>query len=180
MHWFYPAESVCTVSIVCVFVSISTVWVISRLPESYWAKSSALRFIAHRALCPKESNSYLLIILLEEGNVPCFSTSTTEQTLPLTAVLILDCRLDWAQLERTLMAFFASCVHALTSFLLFEWRKNLPWPFALSSARLQEAKGLMLGVFIVIVEVFVWACCLPSTFWTMLCFPENRLRTHYN
>ncbi len=168
MHWFYPAESVCTVSIVCVFVSISIVWVISRLPESYWAKSSALSFIAHRALCPKESNSYLLIILLEEGNAPCFSISKTEQTLALTSVLkYCVCRLDWAQLERTLMAFFTSCVHALTS-------------FAFSGARLQEAKGLTLGVFIVIVEVFVWACCLPSTFWTMLCFPENRLRTHFN
>lgn len=87
MHWFYPVESVCTVSIVCVFVSISTVWVISRLPESYWAKSSALRFIVHRALRPKESNSYLLIILLEEGNAPCFRISMTEQTLALTAVL---------------------------------------------------------------------------------------------
>ncbi len=124
MHWFYPAACVCTVSIVCVFVSISIVWVISRLPESYWAKSSALSFIAHRALCPKESNSYLLIILLEEGNAPCFSISKTEQTLALTSVLkYCVCRLDLSSAWEDANGFLhklCACTHQLPALWMKE------------------------------------------------------------
>jgi len=44
--------------------------------------SHALGFIVLRL---KESNSYLLIILLEEGNSLCFSISNVEQSLALVA-----------------------------------------------------------------------------------------------
>lgn len=172
----------CTIKYsVCVCVCLSVLWVISHLPESHRAKSSAMRFIVCFVFMPQGKQQLFI------NNPPGGRERAVLQNLNNRAnsstygcFKVLDCRLDWAQLERTLMAFFTHCVHALTSFLLLEWRKNLPWTFVFSGAQMQEAKGLTLGVFIVIVEVFVWACSLPSTFWTMLCFPENRLRTHFN